>query len=322
VFLELSGLRSTVPSVELDPNHRIIVIEEDTARRLWMRNHFAEHAVGFGAPLSPAVMHRTLDLCPGQCSLEVTFEIPKDQLNSLSLFLKKYADSASLACRLCHRGSGAIRFSAYEYVGFVPESGILGFDESLRRRSFSYEVDESAAAALCRRWSDALNISKSLISEPEEISTHLRIAIERFNSSFSEKIPADQLLDYMIALEACCSRENDAVSFRVPLRTATLIGANPSDRESVFKEIADAYKQRSHLSHGRDSTLTSSDLTVAQTYLLGLQEYLLRVIHFFIQAEIKGIKRMPYWSEGQKPPSRLNVEGGDNGSYRAAVLCR
>lgn len=104
-----------------------------------------------------------------------------------------------------------------------PASGIYGFREELNYRNFSYSINSDATVHFQKRWPDSLLIANRLEGESAGVSNHLRVAIERLNSSSDKKVPADQLLDYMIAMEALVSLERDAVSYRVALRIATLV---------------------------------------------------------------------------------------------------
>ena len=99
--------------------------------------------------------------------------------------------------------------------------------------------------------------------------------------SFAEKVAEDRLLDYVIALEALCGRENDAVSYRISLRAATLIGRNSDERERLFKLVAKAYEQRSKIAHGSAALAESES---GETFLLDLQTILLRTIHTYLRA--------------------------------------
>jgi len=78
----------------------------------------------------------------------------------------------------------------------------------------------------------------------------------------------------MIALEALCSRENDSVSYRVPLRVAALIGKDVADRESVFDIVSGAYHERSQLARGKKSKVTGMDAESIRTYLSTIEQTL------------------------------------------------
>jgi hypothetical protein len=287
LYLSLQGLKSDLPTAQLDSDHRLVTIDEETARRLWARSYDAKSPISFGVFSFIRATSFQFPLQPGHVVLEGTFQCPKEPLGELSLILKREMDVAATALRLCQPGAGDIRYQDYEFVGFFPETGRFGFNVEANPRRFAYAINDEVAGYLTNRWPGSIAIAKRLVSETADISTHVRIAIERLNSSFRNKIAADQLLDSIIALEALCSREHDAVSYRVALRVATLIGKDANDRQYVFDLIADAYNERSHLSHGRKGKLTSADFGAASAYLLKIEEVLLRTIHFFIEAEIR-----------------------------------
>ncbi len=290
-FLELCGLKSDLPIVQLDRDHRILKIDEATARRLWIRLHHTTFPISHSMYSLLEPVGTRHPLMPDQVVLEVTFRYPKKRSGEMGVLLGSQIKRASTALRLSHPGSGFIRFHEYDYVGFFPESGFFGFREELNPHTFSFAIDDTVATRLQKRWPDSLLIADRLERAPAEVPTPLRVAVERLDSSIDKKVPADQLLDYMIALEALCSSERDAVSYRVALRVATLIGKDAGGRQAVFDLLKEAYDERSNLSHGRPSKLSSSDAASVRKFLLQIEEVLARTIHFFIQAEIKKRKK-------------------------------
>lgn len=54
----------------------------------------------------------------------------------------------------------------------------------------------------------------------------------------------------------------------------------------MFELVKSAYDERSNLSHGRSSTLTSANPESVRVYLSKIEDVLTRTIHFFMQAEI------------------------------------
>lgn len=113
--------------------------------------------------------------------------------------------------------------------------------------------------------------------------TPIRVGVTRYLGSFAEKVSEDRLLDYVIALEALCGRESDAVSYRISLRVATLIGRDSDERERLFTLVTKAYDQRSKTAHGKASLPEPPD-EASEKLLLELQATLLRVIHTNLRA--------------------------------------
>jgi hypothetical protein len=320
LFLELFGLKSELSTVQLDANHRIFRVDEETARRLWIRTHHAKLPVSYFSFFHdfPGVVQAHHMLLPESLVMEVTFRFPKERSGEMSLLLSSKMKSASTALRLSYPGGGVVRFHTYEYAGFFPETGIFGFTEDLTPRTFSYVLDETASTILKRRWPSTLDVAEKLESASGEVSSYLRVAIQRLNSSVDKKYPADQFLDHMIALEALVSRERDAVSYRVALRIATIIGQSASDRQSVLEVVSNAYDERSHLSHGRPSKLTSAEPATTSAYLSKIEDVLARTINFFIAAEIKGKKKeeiLKLIDETIASQDRTKLEGTLSSSY-------
>jgi hypothetical protein len=88
----------------------------------------------------------------------------------------------------------------------------------------------------------------------------------------------------VIALEALCGRENDAVSYRIALRVATLIGRDSDERERLFNLVAKAYDKRSKIAHG-SAALTEPLDESSEDFLLDLQATVLRTIHTYLRAQ-------------------------------------
>ncbi len=290
-FLDLGHLTGDALPLTLDPRRRIIALERDTVKRMLVRAYGADVPLSLGSSFLVGQIGGVRYTQAGQLAMEITFQYPKEKLSELSLILKKEADEAATALRLSQSGTGSIRFLDYEHVGFVPEFGRFGFADERSTLRFAYKLDEGVAKAIAKHWPDSSWVSQQMFSSSSALSTPLRIAIERFNLSFEKKVPADRLLDYIIALEALCSRENDAVAYRVALRVATLIGRDASDRGSVYRVVSEAYDERSTLAHGKASKLTGSEAGSASEYLLGVEAVLLRTMHAFVRAEKRNQKK-------------------------------
>jgi len=276
VFLHLRFLSGDIGTLELDAKHSVIKLDEPTARHIWSRSVMAD------APgMSSFGQFPVIIPSPEQFVLVGTFEFRKADARRLSLFLHSEATRSSSAVRLVQPGSGPIKMIGYDHVGFFPESGRFGFREEYSKGKYAYTLNSSVAERMKRLWPDAFETSEELEADAERVPTPIRLGIMRYLGSFAEKVAEDPLLDYVIALEALCGRENDAVSYRISLRAATLIGRNSDERERLFKLVAKAYEQRSKIAHGSAELAESES---GETFLLDLQAILLRTIHTYLRA--------------------------------------
>lgn len=284
VFLDLVNLPTDLSPIVLDESRRIIKLDRDTVQRLLERAYRTDMAVTAGSHLFVAfgasVMPRPQ---AGQTVLEVIVRFPKEKFSELSVILGNEANEAVTALRLSLPGSGFVRVLDYEIVGFAPDFGRYGFAEQRSAARFTYKLDTDASQDLARHWPDSAWAAKRLFTAPPILSAPLRIALERFNSSFERLVQTDRLLDFIIALEALCSRESDAASYRVALRVATLVARDAAERDNIFKLVSDSYSERSNLAHGRSSNLEGDE--AVREHLLKLEAILLRTIHAFVGAE-------------------------------------
>lgn len=148
VFLHLQLLTGDIggQALELDDRHSIIRLDEDTARHIWSRGAMAE-VPGLSRFWGPRIIP-----LPEQFVLVGTLEFPKDDAGQLSLLLNSEATRSGSAVRLVQSGSGPIKLIGYDFIGFFPETGRLGFREEYSRGRFSYAMNASVAERMKRLW--------------------------------------------------------------------------------------------------------------------------------------------------------------------------
>lgn len=83
--------------------------------------------------------------------------------------------------------------------------------------------------------------------------TELIVAVERFNSSYERRVPEDQIVDQLIALESMFNRGNSELKFRLAVTIAFFLGKDSKDRRRIYGEIKNAYDRRSEVVHGQKS---------------------------------------------------------------------
>ena len=106
----------------------------------------------------------------------------------------------------------------------------------------TYELTEAEAGQVVQFYNYLLTIDIS--------GEHaLELAIRRFNLAYERAMPADKLIDMMIAFEALLLPEKDELALRLSLRVANLL-RNIANRQDIFKKMKKAYKLRSDTVHG------------------------------------------------------------------------
>ena len=281
LYIQLLDLTGSMPEVSLSLNHRILRLDEESAKSLWGLAFSAE------TPVTPFMdWYRPKDTpMPGEFVMEVTFQYPKNQANQLSVLLDKHIRSSILAFRLAEAGSGSLKFIAYQYIRFSPNIGRFGFRQPFLGGKFSYNLDTVIADRLRKSWPECNALAFELEAENEKVPSYLRTAIRRFASSFDKATEDDRLIDYVISLEALYGERNEAISFRIPLLAATALGVTPDERQEVFDLLREAYRRRSDLAHGseglgKEIKLKGKALSV-QEFMLKVQSSLLSSIRLF-----------------------------------------
>lgn len=79
---------------------------------------------------------------------------------------------------------------------------------------------------------------------------HVALAISRFATGYARASPGERLIDFMVAFEALLLESEPALSYKLAMRVAALLGQNPHDRETLYHELLAAYKERNHIVHG------------------------------------------------------------------------
>jgi Apea-like HEPN len=284
-FFQLQHLKGEVSTLDLDRFHSIVKADESLARQIWTRSVGADIPARVGLELSSR-----FPVTPGEFVLVATFEFEKSESRNLSLFLNSEVSRSTCAFRLAYPGSGAIRFLTYDHVGFFPEFGRLGSRELYPTGAFYYELTPAVGERMSKLWPNAFELSEQLEADAKQVPPPIRIGVGRYVGSFAEKLPDDRLLDYVIGLEALCGRENDSISYRVPLRVSTLIARDSKEREKLFDLVSEGYAERSKVAHGKGTLTVPLDAS-REKWLLDLQTTLFRTIHTYIRARQNSLNK-------------------------------
>jgi hypothetical protein len=284
LYMTLPGLEGDVDEVILSPTHRIYRLDDVEINRLWRIVEPPGYA-GFMRTWVGRYPH------VGSYMFSATIQYPKNDLNELSLILTNEEAKTKKALRLSAPGGGVVAWFTYEHIQFAAEFGRLGFGDITRHGAYTYRLSRDTAESLTSHWRAAYGLSEILQTNPEKAPTDLRISALRFSGS-SEKIsPEDQLVDFAIALEALLTKENDAISYRLPLRGSMVAGDTPDERTRAFTILKATYDIRSALAHGQDQLTESpkvgKERLPIKLFMDELRTILFKILHRFIQARKK-----------------------------------
>jgi len=172
-----------------------------------------------------------------------------------------------------------------------PELWRFGAIETVKPGTYAYEFTPKLADSVKGHWQEAVRVESHLQQPDEKLSRPMRIAAFRFCSSFDKGSPEDQLIDYSIALEALFTKENDAISYRLPLRAAIFVGDTPEEREKIFWTVKGSYDLRSDLAHGQsqlDQTIKVKNTKVdISEFMSDLRAIQFKALHRFSKASQK-----------------------------------
>lgn len=139
-----------------------------------------------------------------------------------------------------------------------------------------YRLSQVEADALAEHWR-----KYAVLFDSQEQS--VRLAVNRFGSSYDRESPHDKVVDCFIGLESLLIEDDRELGYKLRLRTANLLGLNKDDRQKIFSEIKVGYNLRSKIVHGHDRGKSVSLSTRPQPVSIhqfaeDLERYLARVL--------------------------------------------
>ena len=97
-----------------------------------------------------------------------------------------------------------------------------------------------------------------------------------------EKDLENKMIDFFVAFEALYLVEKLELSYRLALRTATLLGESSQEKKEIFSFMRDAYNLRSQIVHG-DPPKIRKKMVNLKDYLPKLESYLRRSIVKYLE---------------------------------------
>ena len=102
---------------------------------------------------------------------------------------------------------------------------------------------------------------------------YLTIVLKRLNLGSEERDLENKLIDFFVAFEALFLLEASELSYRLALRTATLLGDSYQERREITNFMRDAYVLRSQIVHGKTPRLKKKTIDLKE-YVPRLENYL------------------------------------------------
>lgn len=285
-YWELKGLSGDLSEVRLSPTHRIYRLDEAEVNRIWTIMAPREIPAILGAYFP----FRYWPL-PGTYLLSVDIKCLKKDVTRVSTLLFDEETRISTALRLSSTGAGTIQLLTCEELTFMPRGGHASFLDQNKPGAFSYRLDPTQNSVLTEQWPPAYELACELQDHPDDVPLHLQVGASRYSSSFEKTTNEDRLIDSAIALEALYTKENDALSYRLPLRAAVFTGDVPEEREHIFQLLKAAYDLRSKLAHGQKRLEETAKLGGKKIPIVDFVErvrsVLLKSLHRFMQIRKK-----------------------------------
>ena len=292
LFVELMNLKTELDELVLSPQHRVLRLSRSAAKHIW--------AVATSVEIPELAIFRPgggdPTPIPGDVVMEAIFKVKSARVNETPLLQYQEYRACALALHLCEPGGGRIEPMAAECEPLVPAEARQRMFRGLTGPGFfSYTLDASVGDRIKKAWPACYALASEITRNSGNVPLPLRIAAKRFATSFEKQGNEDKLIDYVIGLEALLGRENEAISYRIPLRLATLIGGGPAERIRVFDTSKKSYDLRSNLVHGSDQL--REHVTIKGTnvpwidFLLEVQGYLIRCIHLFMKARERSLAK-------------------------------
>jgi hypothetical protein len=240
----LNNFRVETEKVELSPNFSIIKIPREEREQMLSRSReFDLFAQRHMMPWN-------------EYALELFLEAPKvfgegpavpDVENMPSQIARRQFDEACSALRLYKSGAVSYDYirigsTSWELHGGTHTVSSIGMRPAIGPQ---HSLSEEEVAEFLRFWGFFQRVRKKKLKRTD-------IALRRFNFAYERVRPEDKLIDYLIGFEALLLKgdEHQELEYRLALRGSRLLSKTPEERQTVFKELKSAYRERSNIVHG------------------------------------------------------------------------
>ena len=240
----LNNFRVETEKVELSPNFSIIKIPREEKEQMLSRSREFD-------------LFTQRHMMPwNEYALELFLEAPKvfgegpavpDVENMPSQIARRQFDEACSALRLYKSGAVShdyirIGSTSWELHGGTYTVSSIGMRPAIGPQ---HSLSEEEVAEFLKFWGFFQRVRKKKLKRTD-------IALRRFNFAYERVRPEDKLIDYLIGFEALLLKgdEHQELEYRLALRGSVLLSKTPEERQTVFKELKTAYRERSNIVHG------------------------------------------------------------------------
>ena len=271
IIAPLAGFKNGVDVIELQKNLRIRRTSKEEIDRLGKPRH----------PFLPSIID-PMDASALKYALEASFSHRKGSPENIRIIDKEF-EGVVTVLRLFKSGTVDFFFTQQmpllwsRYGGiayrFKKRSGYLFLNYNLGKE----EVDD-----FVELWKE---LGHTIVNEDFHGHKYLRIAVIRFNLGSEEKDLENKLIDFFVAFEALLLLETLELSYKLALRTATLLGESPKEKKEIFNFMREAYVLRSRIVHGKIPKIRKKIIDL-KDYVPRLEDYLRRSIVKYLRMTI------------------------------------
>lgn len=191
--------------------------------------------------------------------------------------------SAITAMRLFQEGINSfihyIPINVPIYVYYVSGLDIMGLGTDI---TSYYLFDKNKSADFINLWStfgESLTKVLDFKIYDKDPYNNIKNAVHRFNYAYQRRTGEDSVVDYVVALEALLSSNQDgstdSISYRISLRAAKLLEGNPAKRSEKFNEVKKMYGRRSSIIHGNRVVENFNLINIHDTLCASIKKYLM-----------------------------------------------
>lgn len=163
----------------------------------------------------------------------------------------------------------------------------ISFKSQFGRMESSALLDHDSMAAI---FTNPIRFDKNDINKLSDLlplirfktNDNLKLALSRFNSSYSKTEPSDKLIDLMICYEALFTVEqSDSISHKLALRFSRLSWLDPDVRKEKYSRMKNLYQSRNSVMHGGTHKVEYGEVyEVEENMRISLRNYIFRMFDF------------------------------------------
>jgi hypothetical protein len=264
VLAPLAGFKSDADVIQLKKDLKIRRMDQEEIDRLWKPQE----------PYLPPIID-FVDTYVFKYTLEAPLSRRKRRIGlhvSLKPTLEEIFEGVVSALRLFKSGGVDFYFTQRIPIQWQPFGGIsFGFK---RRGGYlglgEYHLGKDEIDEFVEFWKE---IGEVIVGKQYRCHDYLTIVLKRLNLGSEERDLENKLIDFFVAFEALFLLEASELSYRLALRTATLLGDSYQERREITNFMRDAYVLRSQIVHGKTPKIKKKTIDLKE-YVPRLENYL------------------------------------------------